>query len=438
MLSGERGQALVLVAASMVTLFGFLGFVVDVGRVLAARRQLQASSDMAASAGALGIITTTGNTNAAALATARTYGAETGQKNAAANLTGVTLTASVECTNAIAQALTGVNCTSSTQPPTTMVVTQTATINTWFARLVGRNSFSLSATAKAGAKAGGLPPLDIQIVVDTTASMAGTDINNVKAGIRTMLTQLWPCPAGQTCSSTNAIDNVGLSIFPGIQSTVVGREYDTTQNLTSSNVVAYNASPRYEIIALTNNYKTSPTSALVTNVNLYYASAANPGGLETPGGVGSYFAGAITDAQTKLVANGRASARNVIIFLSDGDAGASSSRVGASNYNNQCTQAVTAARNAAAATSPNDSWVYSIAYGTSSTGGCSTDTGASAISACTTMRNIASSKGLNNDAQKFYSNSSTNCPSAAHPSITDLSSIFTSIARDLQNTRLIE
>ena len=60
--------------------------------------------------------------------------------------------------------------------------------------------------------------------------------------------------------------------------------------------------------------------------------------------------------------------------------------------NDQCQQAVDAADAAATA----GTWVYSVAYGasTSSTGSCSTDS--PHISACTTMQNIAS------DSKKFY------------------------------------
>jgi hypothetical protein len=41
------------------------------------------------------------------------------------------------------------------------------------------------------------------------------------------------------------------------------------------------------------------------------------------------------------------------------------------------------------------------------------------------------------DANKFYSDDTQGCLSAAHPSITSLSSIFTNISYDFLTTRLL-
>ena len=98
--------------------------------------------------------------------------------------------------------------------------------------------------------------------------------------------------------------------------------------------------------------------------------------------------------------------------------------------NNQCHEAITAAAAATAA----GTWVYSIAYGASTSptpGSCSTDS--PAISACQTMQQIAS------DSGKFFSDTTggkTGCTSAAH-SVSELVSVFQTIAYSLVPPRLL-
>ena len=95
-------------------------------------------------------------------------------------------------------------------------------------------------------------------------------------------------------------------------------------------------------------------------------------GLQDPGGVGTYYADALTAAQSSLTTNGRAGTQKVIIFLSDGDASSSSSDLGStSKATNECYQGIQAAM-AAENASP-ASWVFSIAYNADGSGGCSTD-----------------------------------------------------------------
>jgi hypothetical protein len=97
---------------------------------------------------------------------------------------------------------------------------------------------------------------------------------------------------------------------------------------------------------------------------------------------------------------------------------------------NECAQAIAAAQAAAAA----KTWVYSVAYGSSTaTSGsnwtCTTDS--PAISSCTTMQDIAS------DATKFYSdgNNGVDCPGAN--TIENLVSLFGALSEDLTEPRLL-
>ena len=129
-------------------------------------------------------------------------------------------------------------------------------------------------------------------------------------------------------------------------------------------------------------------------------------GLESPGGQGTYFADAITQAQTALVSTGRSDVQNVIILLSDGDA----------NYDgvsNPCKAAVNASKSAASA----GTWVYPIAYGATG-GGCDNDSG---ITSLQTMQQIAS------EPSKFFN----------QPSAGDLTTIFKQVAVSLTTTRLV-
>ena len=115
----------------------------------------------------------------------------------------------------------------------------------------------------------------------------------------------------------------------------------------------------------------------------------------------------------------------------------------------QCQQAVLAAQAAAAA----GTWVYSIAYGSSTATGsastCTTDntsiipalqSGSANISSCTTMANIANSPGAMPDLTKFYSNNNNgvDCPEAlASNTIENLVSLFQNLSENLTEPRLL-
>ena len=102
----------------------------------------------------------------------------------------------------------------------------------------------------------------------------------------------------------------------------------------------------YQIVGLGNDYLTAG-KALNNASNLVKAVGGATGcaSLTAVGGVGTYYAGAISAAQAALPSNGN---QNVIILVSDGDA--SSNKMGTLNTKQQCQQAVTAA--AAATTAP--------------------------------------------------------------------------------------
>ena len=435
---GEDGVVAVIAALSMVMLFGFAAISVDVANLIYVKSNLQASANVAALAGGQNIPSGTATT------TAISYGAQSGQKNFFSAQT-VTTTPTLKCLTALQNlngAGLGIPCLTygSQAAANAIAVTQTAVVPTFFAGVLGINSVTISATATASSKGGAPPPLNVMIILDTTASMNSTDANCTVPGIshpsrlqcasygvQVLLGQLLP-----------SVDQVGLMVFPGLTNqSQVPKEYDCSSSTPSIANYTTAANAVYQIISSSSDYRTSASaSSLNTSSNLAKAIGAGGSscsGLSAPGGVGTYYARVITTAQTALTASHQLGQQNVIIFIGDGDASASASNVGNGNTNtsknpaalNQCRQAITAAQSATAA----GTWVYSVAYGasTSSSGSCSTDT--PSISACSALQQIASVP------SKFYSDNPSGCVSVN--SISALSSIFQNIATSLLNAMLI-
>jgi Flp pilus assembly protein TadG len=417
----ESGAMAILVALSCAFLLPMTALVVDVGYLLHIQRLLQTSTDAAALAGAQYINT------GSAISEATLYSAVTGNKNAQSNLN-VTMASGYPQLKCLTS--TGISCSGS-DSANAIVVMQQAQVTPFFGNLIGVNSIKLSAESTAGAKGGGLPALNVMIIVDTTQSMNDPDsscnatrIACALVGVRTLLGELWP-----------TVDNVGLMVFPGLKNATQAQYDYTCNSLTQPTTVAYNNSPVYQVLGLSNNYKTSnATTSLNTASDLALAVGAGPSGctsgLNAVGGFGTFYADVITAAQTALAANSTSNVQNVIIFISDGGANADSTKVPSGEASNQCHEAVTAAQAAAAAGTN----VYAIAYGASTSTNPSTcTTDSPVISSCSTMQQIAS------DSSKFYadtSGGSSDCTSSANP-ISDLPSIFQAVGNSLGVARLL-
>jgi hypothetical protein len=223
-------------------------------------------------------------------------------------------------------------------------------------------------------------------------------------------------------------------IFPGM-----GTQYSPTGHTSSTpcptqpNSIPYlSANIKYQIhTALDNTYNNgagalNTASPMVQAVGRYSATQSERLSpcVSNKGGQGSYAAEVITKAHAALPVV--AGTQNVIIFLSDGDFGASLSQLNgqSSKVNAQCEQAVTAAQAATAAGTK----IYSVAYGAMTSGGCSTgDT----RTPCTTMQAIAS------DPSTFYTTNATcNINGSANPP-SQLPTIFQAITTSLTKPRLI-
>ncbi|SEG37822.1 Putative Flp pilus-assembly TadE/G-like [Bryocella elongata] len=208
----------------------------------------------------------------------------------------------------------------------------------------------------------------------------------------------------------------------------------------------------YQVTSFLSDYKTAPLSSTLNSSSTLVKAAgavSNCAGMAPPnfdGALGTYYAGVIYAAQSALTAAKAANSgsQNVLILLSDGDAtapqswngyptmGSAGSNGSYPSYVNECTQSIVAAKAATTA----GTRVYTVAYGSESSG-CSTDTSGTyaGITPCQAMQDMASA------AQYFFSDynqsgSNSTCYSSAQP-VASLAGIFTQIASDLTVSRLI-
>lgn len=451
--SDQSGQALPWVALLMTLFLGMIALVADMGHAMAVKRQLQASADAAALAGAQAL------PDSSYSAVATSYSAASGGKNAYSSLSGVTTTVTGKCLTTITS--WGIPCVAPTNY-NAVIVTETITVPTWFAGVIGVQNMALSATSTAAMRGAQRSPYNVAIVLDTTKSMTDADtagncsstrIACALSGVQVLLSSLSPCMSSQkSCGAVtggnvaNAVDEVSVFTFPGLNSGDAKYDYNGG-TLTSSDISKYNDStsstysslPEYEVVPLSSDYRSSDSaSTLSTSSDLALLTGVKSGtGMQAEGGMGTFYAGAIQMAQGYLAAQSasRPSSQNVIVLLSDGDANATSSNMPNASKTSgtypssidQCQQAIKVAKNAKAAGTE----IYVVAYGSTSGSSCSTDS--PAISACSALSQIASSP-----ATFFTDQSSQNsgCTSPSRPT-TNLNTIFSEVAGYMSVARLI-
>src|SRR5947207_2246480 len=161
----EQGAAIIIVAFSCLLLLGISAFAIDVGYMLQAHRDLQATADAAALAGAQLLPDT-----AAAISTARAYSAISGGKNFRSAYPNVTMVTGYPQTKCLTS--TGVSC--GTTNANAIVVKEQETLSALFAGMLGFPTITITATSTTS-MSGGVPhPLDVIVVLDTTGSMGGS------------------------------------------------------------------------------------------------------------------------------------------------------------------------------------------------------------------------------------------------------------------------
>ncbi|WP_233833972.1 vWA domain-containing protein [Paraburkholderia sp. ZP32-5] len=431
----ERGAVSVLVAISMVVLLGFAALGVDYGYLAYSQRRLQSATDAAALAGAVDLWTQSMDTvssDAQAFSAGRNNTLPAGVVPASAVVTGLKL-ASV--TLPYAQAVSGNN---------GIQVTQQATVPLYFARVFGKTQQTISATSTAGAGGGAEPALyNVMIVLDATRSMATTTDNHCKDSKGNSQTRLQCAQAGALkllTGLTNAGDNVGLMAFPPQTSS----SYNFSCTGKSPTVASsYSASGlSYQISQLGTGYLGSNGKVSTTSSIVQALGGGNCSGMPAPGGLGTFYAQAITAAQAALQATSSTqhpAGQNVIILLSDGIASSTKTQLGStytSQYGSECYAAIQAAAAAKAVTSTGTSTlIYTVAYlgGEASSapncddGSGGQDTTPKVRTACGTMQAIATSQSY------FYSDTCSNAAGGTN----SLNTLFTQIAYSLTKPRLI-
>jgi hypothetical protein len=455
----ESGQIVPWMVFLMILFFGAAGLTIDLGHAYVCYRDLQASTDAAALAGAYAMTLPTATTTSVRNIVA-TYSSTANGANSSSNLPGDTVSTTFRCVND-APSYVVAPCSAGPAGNNVIQVVQQATIPTYFIRMLtmlGLNSaqsLTLTAESTATMMNGKNQQINLAVVLDSTASMGGGDTSCGKggtkmqcalSGVQTLLGELAPCTASSIGGTCVPYDQVSLFTYPNVEADTA--KYDTDSNTsTSPTIKPYyvpsqpdststtwvqptGTSPTYQITGYQSDYSSNNQrgGGLSTSSNLYNASnySSRNSGIQPIGGQGTYFAGAVNAAQASLMAAQLANpgSLNYMIILSDGAANSTTAEIaGSSSKNfgdygsagNECQQAIAAAQNATAL----GTTVYSIAYGASnSASDCSTDyktttttgkngkvttTTTYTISPCQTLQQMASAP------EDFYADTSSNC-----------------------------
>ncbi len=389
--------------------------------------------------------------------------------NGTSGLYTVTTTATLSCVTGKAYVQT--TCNASTVGYNVIQVAENTTIPTFFIQGLKAfgvnpgNTLSMNSVASATLN-GSMAPLDVAILVDTTNSMGQNDptkcggtvsysVDKAQCaflGVQTLLAELPQCAqVSPTTGNCTAYNKVSLFTFPSVAASSVTNLTTCTGSGSGQPAVVPYAWPApsgsppnwsnyngytpptgsastYQISTFSDDYygsynSTTQQNNLSTSSNIVIATGGTTSnactGMQTPGGDGTYYAGAINSAQEALMtaASGTTS-KMVMIIMSDGDADSSkicktwngSNQCTAyvssngTNYGSsvdQCQQAIAAAQNATSL----GTTVYSIAY-QSPTGGCASDNSGpmSGVTACTTMKYMSSN--YLTDTSHFFSDGS--------------------------------
>jgi Flp pilus assembly protein TadG len=387
--------------------------------------------------------------------------------NTARGLYTVSTTATLSCVTGKAYVPTA--CNASATGYNVIQVVENTTIPTFFIqglKAFGINTghtLTMNATSSATLN-GSMEPLDVAILVDTTSSMGSNDptkcggtvsytVSKVQCaflGVQALLAELPQCAeVSPTTGSCIAYNQVSLFTFPNVeantvtnltkctgsgsgQPTIVPYTWPSPSSWTGYN--GYSAptgtSGTYQISSFSDDYygsynSTTKQNNLSSSSNIVIATGGTSGtpctGIQTPGGDGTYYAGAIDSAQEALMtaASGTTS-KMVMIIMSDGDADSSmicktwktsnptqcQTYVSSNGTNygssiDQCQQAIAAAQNATSL----GTTVYTIAYQSPSSGCGSDSSGSMAhLSPCTTMKYMSSN--YPTDTSHFFSDGS--------------------------------
>ena len=238
-LRNESGQVLPWMVLLSTLILGATGLTIDLGHAYVCYRQLQASTDAAALAGAYAM-TLSGATPASVNSEVNAFSSiQSTGANANGNLQNAAVQTAFRCVTGTRYGrcrLRGVRHSRCTWRHNVIQVTQQATVPTFFIGMLAfwsknpPNSLRLNAVATAAMQSGPPQQVNVAIVVDTTASMASNDndplcgktrIYCALAGVQTLLEGLTPCAAGYTSTACTPYDRVSLFTFPAVETSQV-------------------------------------------------------------------------------------------------------------------------------------------------------------------------------------------------------------------------
>lgn len=260
---------------------------------------------------------------ARAVSIAHAYGPDpTGSNpNAVTTVDNATVDVQLKCVRTV-------GCSSRRGRRNAVQVTASSDVPTWFAKLVGHDSFTVHAQATACSPCSA-KKFDIAVVLDRTGSMEGADLdgpNGAKEGVRQFLRAMDP-----------ELDHVALSVFPP----AVGGPAPAPPNgalASGSNpcTAPTNARLRYGYNgwwpAWDGRGGLGSDSAVYTAASLSsdYLVETAPGNWDLNGssmlvnrigciraGGSTSYANALIEAKRELMRNGRADAQDVIVFFTD-------------------------------------------------------------------------------------------------------------------------
>ena len=255
----RRGQALIFVTIWSVLVFGMAALVIDFGLVYLQQGELDASTQAAALAAGWAM-SQPGATQASVTNAATTYGGSAGNLNTYGNLQGVTLASGYPAFSCLATVTNvfGIQCWGPSNS-NAVVVKQKATVPLFFLRLFGSNAASLTSVATASMRGGAPGPLNVAIIVDSTASMNSTDsdsncastrINCALAGVQALLNNLSPCFISQSSCGTatngnvaNPVDRVALLTFPAVTTATARRSTTAARRILQSRIMRLHSLP---------------------------------------------------------------------------------------------------------------------------------------------------------------------------------------------------
>jgi hypothetical protein len=366
---------------ALIALLGTGALVMDVGFAWYAKRQVQASADAAALAGAQELPDVT-----AATSRANQYAS----LNTPDNLNNLAVNVTTRCSTS---AINGNWCgPGKAYQANTIAVTESGQTPTWFAKIFGMSHFDVKGVATACQPCSS-SPVDIMLAIDRTGSMCSptgssgqcTDLDNAKDGVQTLLGIMDP-----------NIDTVGLVAFPPYNNNTSNAVCDNNgvSNPVVINGATVNSPGSYDqkdLIylddSLGNDFKTSATSSLNLSSSLVKHMTDDSG--STHNCIQSFgstsYDEALKSAQAELVKDGRPGVPKVIVFMTDGEANQGSywagdsthgldpdldnpktnfnmASGGASSINEGDAQPCHAAINAAAAIKAAGTTIYSIGY----------------------------------------------------------------------------